>query len=117
MKNVTGETATIQALRGCLEETLFLQVMEVSLAANASAPDFRMDIRVQGRPLTFLAESKASGHPGWHARLLFRLNTGWQKVWETIAFLPRVHISGGGRSGSGPVYPVDRALPLKSPDG
>ena len=63
MKIATGETAAIQALRDCLEEIPFLQLMNVSTAENASGPDFRMDVRVQNRPLTILAEYKTSGQP------------------------------------------------------
>jgi len=63
MKTEIGETAAIQALRDCLEEIPFLQLMNVSAADNASDPDFRMDIRVQNRRLTILAEYKSSGQP------------------------------------------------------
>ena len=63
MKTETGETAAIQALRDCLEEIPFLQLMDVSAADNASGPDFRMDVRVQDRPLIILAEYKTSGQP------------------------------------------------------
>jgi len=63
MKITTGETAAIQALRDCLEEIPFLQLMNVSTAENAPGPDFRMEVRVQNRPLTILAEYKTSGQP------------------------------------------------------
>jgi hypothetical protein len=63
MKIETGETAAIQALQNCLEEIPFLQLMNISTSENAPGPDFRMDVRVQNRPLTILAEYKTSGQP------------------------------------------------------
>ena len=63
MKTKAGETVAFQALRDCLEEIPFLQLMNVSSAENMQGPDFRMDIRVRNRPLTILAEYKTSGQP------------------------------------------------------
>ncbi len=63
MKIETGEMLAIQVLRDCLEEIPFLQLMKVSTAESAPGPDFRMDVRVQNRPLTILAEYKNSGQP------------------------------------------------------
>jgi len=63
MKIETGESAAIQALRDCLEEIPFLQLKKVSTSENASGPDFRMEVRVQNRPLTIVAEYKNSGQP------------------------------------------------------
>jgi len=63
MKIKTSEIAAFQALRDCLEEIPFLQLMNVSSAENMQGPDFRMDIRVRNRPLTILAEYKTSGQP------------------------------------------------------
>jgi len=74
MKIETGEMAAIQALRDCLEEIPFLQLMNVSTAENASGPDFRMDVRVQNRPLTILAEYKTSGQPRLARQAAFQIN-------------------------------------------
>jgi hypothetical protein len=73
MKIETGEIAAIQALRDCLEEIPFLQLMNVSAADNASDPDFRMDVRVQNRPLTILAEYKSSGQPRLARQAAFQI--------------------------------------------
>lgn len=63
MKVETGESVAIQALRDCLEEIPFLQLKKVSTSENASGPDFLMEVRVQNRPLTIVAEYKNSGQP------------------------------------------------------
>lgn len=63
MKIKTGETAALQALRGCLEEIPFLQLMNVSATDNAPGPDFRLDVGVHNRSLVILAEYKTSGQP------------------------------------------------------
>jgi hypothetical protein len=63
MKTETGETAAIQALRDCLEEIPFIQVLNVSANDNPSGPDFRLEVCVQKRPLTILVEFKSSGQP------------------------------------------------------
>jgi hypothetical protein len=63
MKIKTGEAAAIQALRECLGEIPFLQVIDVPAAENMSGPDFQVEIRIQNRSLTILVEYKASGQP------------------------------------------------------
>lgn len=63
MKVNAGEKAAFQALRDCLEEIPFIQLLNVPVADNAPGPDFRMDVRIQNRPLTILANYKSSGQP------------------------------------------------------
>ena len=63
MKIETGETTAAQALWDCLKEIPFLQLMDISPAEEASGPDFRVDARLQNRPLTILVEYKSSGQP------------------------------------------------------
>lgn len=73
MKTETGEKAAIQALQDCLEEIPFLQLLKVSTTKNVPAPDFRVDVRILNRPLTFLAEYKASGQPRLAREAAFQL--------------------------------------------
>jgi hypothetical protein len=73
MKIETGEKAAIQALRDCLEEIPFLQLMNVSTAGNAPGPDFRVDLRVQNRSLTILVEYKTSGQPRLARQTAFQI--------------------------------------------
>jgi transcriptional regulator with XRE-family HTH domain len=63
MKIETVETMLIKALKECLEEIPFLQLINVSAAQNAPGLDFRMDVRLKNRPLTILVEYKSSGQP------------------------------------------------------
>lgn len=79
MKIKTGEIAAFQALRECLEEIPFLQVMNVHADDNASGPDFRMDVRVQNRPLTILAEYETSGQPRLARQAAFQIKDSLAK--------------------------------------
>jgi hypothetical protein len=63
MKTKTSEIAAFQALRECLEEIPFLQLMKSPATENMSGLDFQIDIRIQNRPLTILMEYKSSGQP------------------------------------------------------
>ena len=63
MKNKTDDTAAIQAIRACMEEIPFLQVMDVSSEVSSSGLDFRIEVIVSNQPLTILAEYKNSGQP------------------------------------------------------
>ena len=63
MKTKTGEIAAFQALRECLEEIPFLQVIDVPAAENVPCPDFQVEVSIQNRSLTILVEYKASGQP------------------------------------------------------
>jgi hypothetical protein len=63
MKIRMGEEATFQALKECLEEIPFLQLADVPAVENASRTDFRMEVRIQNRSLTILAEYKSNGQP------------------------------------------------------
>ncbi len=63
MKTNPGEKDAIQALQACLEDIPFLQLMNISISKDAQGPDFSIDVRVQNRALTILAEFKTSGQP------------------------------------------------------
>ncbi len=63
MKIKTGEIAAFQALRECLEEIPFLQLMNSPATENVSGSDFQVDIRIKNRSLTILVEYKSSGQP------------------------------------------------------
>jgi len=53
----------IRALQDCLEEVPFLHSIEVSKVDNEIGPDFLLEVRIQDRSLTILAECKNSGQP------------------------------------------------------
>lgn len=63
MKTESAELMALRALQDCLKEIPFIQVIEESHTVNALTPDIRLDIRVQNRPLTMLAEYKGNGQP------------------------------------------------------
>lgn len=63
MKKETDKMAVLQAMRNCLIEIPFLQLMNTSMVKERTEPDLLVDIRVRNRPLTLLAEYKSSGQP------------------------------------------------------
>jgi hypothetical protein len=93
MKTETSETAAIQALRYCLEEIPFIQLVKVSSAENASGPDFRLDIRVQNRPLTILAEYKPSGQPRLARQAVYEIKDWLVKGLGTYGVFTAPYIS------------------------
>ena len=66
-------SAAILALRDCLEEILFLQLVEVSKAKNEIGPDFLFKVRIQDRSLTILGECKNSGQPRLARQAAFQI--------------------------------------------
>jgi len=63
MKTETDEIAVSQAIRNCLKEIPFLQLINTYMVKEGPGPDLQVDVQVQNRPLTILAEYKSSGQP------------------------------------------------------
>jgi hypothetical protein len=63
MKIEMGEMAVFQALRECLEEIPFLQLINSPASENVPGPDFQVKVRIQNRSLSLLVEYKDSGQP------------------------------------------------------
>jgi hypothetical protein len=63
MKIETDKMAVLQAMRNCLNEIPFLQLMNTSVVKEGPGLDLLVDIRVRNQPLTLLAEYKSSGQP------------------------------------------------------
>jgi hypothetical protein len=63
MKILAGEIIAFQALRECLEEVPFLQLMNSPASENVSGLDFQVEIRIHNCSLVVLAEYKSSGQP------------------------------------------------------
>jgi hypothetical protein len=93
MKIKLGEKAAFQALRECLEEIPFLQLMDSPATENESSPDFQVDIRIKNRALKILAEYKSSGHPRLARQAALQIKDRLAKGWGDYGVFTAPYVS------------------------